>query len=103
MAIALKTTLRRATCLAAIIAIGTLGSISYAEEEEEESYYLSQMRNLASTKNDQPETGTTSANTALMAETDLNEIAKGAANMEELDDVSPSLIKPSLPALKPDL
>lgn len=103
MAIALRTIIRTA-CLAAIVTMCAVAGVSYATEaEEEESYYLSQMRDLADSKKNLPETNAPAANDELMAETDLKEMAKAAAEVEEFDDVSPSLTKPSLPALKPEL
>ena len=102
MAIALRTIIRTA-CLAAIVTVCAVAGVSYATEAEEESYYLSQMRDLANSKKNLPEANAPAANNELMAETDLKEMAKAAAEMEELDDVSPSLTKPSLPTLKPEL
>lgn len=103
MAIALKTTVR-SVCLLAVVTIGTVAGVSYATEaEEEESYYLSQMRDMANSKKDQPEANVPAPSEELMAETDLKKMAKAAGEVEELDDVSPAITKPSLPALKPDL
>ena len=104
MAIALRTIIRTAH-LVAIVTMCAVAGVSYATEaEEEESYYLSQMRDLADSKKNLPEANApAAANNELMAETDLKEMAKAAAEVEELDDVSPSLTKPSLPALKPEL
>lgn len=105
MAIALKTTVRT-VWLAAIVMIGATGGVCAAEAEEadEESYYLSQMRDLANSKKGQPavEEAPASSN-ELMAETDLEKMAKAAAEIDEIDEVTPSLNKPSLPALKPEL
>lgn len=103
MAIALKTTVRF-ICLLAVVVTGIVTSVTYAAEaEEEESYYLSQMRDLANNKKDQPEANVPAPSGELMAETDLKKMAKAAGEVEEIDDVSPSLTKPSLPSLKPDL
>lgn len=100
MAIALKTTIHT-VCFAAIMTIGATAG-AFAAESEEESYYLSQMRDLANKKG-QPQVEVPAPDDELMAETDLEEMAKAAVQVEKIDDVSPSLSKPTLPALKPEL
>lgn len=103
MAIALKTTVR-SICLLAVVAISIMTSISYAADaEEEDNYYLSQMRDLANGKKDQPDANIPAPSGELMAETDLKKMAKAAGEVEEVDDVNPTITKPSLPALKPNL
>lgn len=103
MAMALKSTFRT-ICIAALMMIGFIGSAYAADTEaEEESYYLSQMRDLANSKKGQPEAEAPTPSGELMAETDLEKMAKAAAEVEELDDISPSLSKPELPTIKPEL
>lgn len=104
MAMALKKTTRATACLVAVImAAGVVSGVSYAEEEQEDSYYLSQMRDLANGKKGEPQVDVPASKAELMAETDLKEMAKAAVEMEDIDNITPSLDKPALPALKPDL
>ncbi|HEX7027393.1 MAG TPA: hypothetical protein VF268_09135 [Gammaproteobacteria bacterium] len=104
MAMALKKTNRVTACFVTImIALGVISGVSYAEEEQEDSYYLSQMRDLANGKKGAPQVEVPASKAELMAETDLEEMAKAAVEVEKIDDITPALDKPALPALKPDL
>lgn len=98
MTIDFKTALH-AACMAAMLT-GVSGLTYAADEEETDSYQLSQMRNLS--KSAQPDLGAPEA-AGLMAETDLQELAKAAAAMEEIDNIAPAVSKPALPDLKPTL
>jgi hypothetical protein len=91
----------QAACMA-VMMTGVTGIAYAADEEELESYQLSQMRSLSKGQSTTPDLDA-SANSDLLAETDLEELAKAAAAMEELDNVAPALSKPALPDLKPKL
>ena len=99
MTVDFRATFRSACAATMILAIST---VAYAENEDE-SYYLSQMRENSQTQQNQPALETPANDKNLLAETDLKELAKASEEMEKVDDLRPQISKPSLPSLKPEL
>ena len=98
MTVDFKATFRSA-CVIALMA--TISTLAYAEDEQE-SYYLSQMRENSQEAQAQPALEAPKSDNNLIAETDLQELAKASAEMEKADDLKPQISKPSLPSLKPE-
>ena len=75
------------------------------EQEQHDSYYLEQMRNMSKGQNKKPgqELTPERESTDLLADTDLKELSKNETDFSSIGDIKPEFEKPKLDILKPSL
>jgi hypothetical protein len=92
--------LLKTTCAALVLAVAS--GVTYAAENGEDSYYLSQMRSISKSQAGQPEQlpgAAAASNDDLLATGDLEKLSKTEAS----EETKPTFEKPALPAFKPQL
>ncbi len=70
---------------------------------EEENYYLEQMRKQSQSDSNTPEQAMPEQDNGLIAETDLENLAKTTDSLADIDNVTPKFDKPKLELFKPEL